>query len=207
MSETRTEPFEFVGNSLCLDFANTVHDRNCSTQRDEFTGYGDLIAWSQLAGITTVGEAEQLLAQARQHPKEAARVFMEAVELREVIYRIFAAIAQESAPDPSDLSRLNGLFADAMSRACITFRDNTFTWDWAQKETTLESILWTVVRSAAELLTSEELHMTRQCAADDCTWLFLDTSKNHSRRWCDMKSCGNRTKVGRHYEKRKHKEI
>ncbi|SRR6266487_1143151 len=207
MSEATTQDFEFVGNNLCLDFANTVHDRNCSTQRDDFTGYSDLVAWSRLAGILTAGEAEQLLARAEQRPDEAARVFKRAIEMREVIYRIFAAVAQESAPDPSDLSRLSELFADAMSRACITLRDNTFVWDWEQKESSLESILWTVVRAAAELLTSQELHMARQCAADDCTWLFLDTSKNHSRRWCDMKSCGNRTKVGRHYERKKQKEL
>jgi predicted RNA-binding Zn ribbon-like protein len=205
MSEAAAEDFDFVGNNLCLDFVNTVHDRRSSTQRDDFTSYDDLVAWSRLAGITTAGEAEQLLAWARQHPEEATHVFKRAIEQREVIYRIFAAIVQEREPEPSDLARLSELFADAMSRACITLRDNTFTWDWTQKETTLESLLWPVIRAAAELLTSPDLHLARQCAADDCTWLFLDTSKNHSRRWCDMKSCGNRTKVSKHYERRKHK--
>lgn len=207
MNEATAQDFDFVGNNLCLDFANTVHDRDCSTQRDDFTGYSDLIAWSQFAGILTASEAEQLLARAEQHPGEAARVFERAIEMREVIYRIFAAVVQENAPDPSDLARLSELLADAMSRACITLRDNTFVWDWAQKGSTLESILWMVVRAAAELLTSQELHMVHRCAADDCAWLFLDTSKNHSRRWCDMKGCGNRTKVGRHYERKKQKEL
>jgi predicted RNA-binding Zn ribbon-like protein len=205
MSEAAVENFDFVGNNLCLDFVNTVHDRSSSTQRDDFTSYAYLVAWSRFAGITTSDEAEQLLALAQLHPEEASRVFKLATEQREVIYRIFAAIAQESAPESSDLARLNELFADAMSRACITLRDNTFTWDWAQKETTLESLLWPVIRAAAELLTSPDLHLARQCAADDCTWLFLDTSKNHSRRWCDMKSCGNRTKVSKHYERKKQK--
>jgi predicted RNA-binding Zn ribbon-like protein len=205
MSEAAAENFDFVGNDLCLDFVNTVHDRVSSTQRDDFTSYDDLVIWSRLAGTMTASEAELLLARARQHPDEAERVFKQAIEQREVIYRIFAAIGQERAPEPSDLSRLNELFADAMSRACIALRDNTFTWDWTQKETTLESLLWPVIRAAAELLTSPDLHLARQCAADDCTWLFLDTSKNHSRRWCDMKSCGNRTKVSKHYERRKQK--
>jgi predicted RNA-binding Zn ribbon-like protein len=205
MSEATVENFDFVGNNLCLDFVNTVHDRKTSTRRDDFASYDDLVAWSRLAGITTAAEAEQLLALARQHPDEAERVFKRATEQREVIYSIFAAVAQERAPEPSDLSHLNALFADAMSRACITLRDHTFTWDWAQKETTLESLLWPVIRAAAELLTSPDLHLARQCAADDCTWLFLDTSKNHSRRWCDMKSCGNRIKVSKHYERRKQK--
>ena len=207
MNETMAEKFDFVGNNLCLDFVNTVHDRNTSTQRDDLAGYEYLVAWGRSAGVTTAEEAEQLLARARLHPEEATRVFKRAIEQREVIYHIFAAIAQERTPDPSDLERLNALFADAMSRACISLRDNTFTWDWAEKETTLESLLWPVIRAAAELLTSQDLYLARQCAADDCTWLFLDTSKNHSRRWCDMQSCGNRIKVSRHYKRRKKKEL
>lgn len=206
MSEAQTEPFDFVGNNLCLDFVNTVHDRKSNTQRDDFTSYDDLVAWSRLAGIATAAEAEQLLARARQHPDETERVYERAIEQREVIYRIFAAIAQEREPAPSDLARLSELFADAMSKACITLRDNTFTWEWTQKETALESLLWPVIRAAAELLTAQDLRLARQCAADDCSWLFLDTSKNHSRRWCDMQSCGNRIKVSRHYERRKKKE-
>ncbi|MDQ2886237.1 MAG: ABATE domain-containing protein [Chloroflexota bacterium] len=206
MSDATAENFDFVGNNICLDFVNTLHDR-ISSGRDDFSSYDDLVAWSRLAGITTAGEAEQLLARARQHPAEAARVFKRATEQREVIYHIFAAVAQERDPEPADLACLSELFADAMSRACITLHDNTFMWDWAQKETTLESLLWPVIRAAAELLTSPDLHLARQCAASDCTWLFLDTSKNHSRRWCDMKSCGNRTKVSKHYEKRKQKEL
>lgn len=207
MSDATTEKFDFVGNNICLDFVNTVHDRVTSTRRDDFTSYDDLVAWSRLVGTVTAGEAEQLLARARQHPEEAVHVFKRATEQRELIYRIFAAIAQERDPAPSDLAHLSKLFADVMSRACITLHDNTFTWDCTEKETTLESLLWPIIRAAAELLTSSDLHLARQCAADDCTWLFLDTSKNHSRRWCDMKSCGNRTKVSKHYEKRKQKEL
>ncbi|HEV2655068.1 MAG TPA: ABATE domain-containing protein [Ktedonobacteraceae bacterium] len=205
MSDATTENFDFVGNNICLDFVNTVLDRVDNTGRDDFTSYDDLVAWSRLAGTVTAGEAEQLLARARQHPEEAKRIYKRATEQREIIYRIFAAVAQERDPAPADLARLSELFADAMSRACITLHDNTFIWDWTQKETTLESLLWPVIRAAAELLTSADLHLARQCAATDCTWLFLDTSKNHSRRWCDMKSCGNRTKVSKHYEKRKQK--
>jgi predicted RNA-binding Zn ribbon-like protein len=52
-----------------------------------------------------------------------------------------------------------------------------------------------VARSAAELLISPERACVRECASETCTWLFVDTTKNHSRRWCDMNSCGNRYKV------------
>jgi len=67
----------------------------------------------------------------------------------------------------------------------------------------LERINWLIVRSAADLLTSDKLHDVRACSAEDCRWLFLDISKNHSRRWCDMETCGNQAKARRHYRRKK----
>ena len=61
----------------------------------------------------------------------------------------------------------------------------------------------TMDRSAAELLTSPDLPLVRECAGYDCGWLFMDTTKNRSRRWCDMATCGNRAKGRRHYERRR----
>jgi len=60
-------------------------------------------------------------------------------------------------------------------------------------------VLWPVAHDAAELLASDQLPRLRECAADDCCWLFLDESKNRSRVWCDMRVCGNRAKARRHY--------
>ena len=209
MSEVKesAETFDFVGNRLCLDFVNTVDDRGSNMPKDRITSYNDLVLWSQLAGIITAEDAQGLLEKAKQQPVEATQVFQKAVMLREVSYRIFSAIALNSPPDPSDLQELSAAYAEAMDKACITQKDDCFTWDWMQKETALESTLWAIIRSAAELLTSTDLHLMHQCAADNCGWLFLDTSKNHSRRWCDMKGCGNRTKVGRHYERKKQKNV
>lgn len=65
----------------------------------------------------------------------------------------------------------------------------------------LERILWPIAQSAAELLTSSELGTVRLCEAPDCAWLFLDQSCNRSRRWSDMKVCGNRQKARRHYQR------
>ena len=68
-------------------------------------------------------------------------------------------------------------------------------------DASLESVLWAVTRAAVDLLLSEELEHLRICDSDACAWLFLDRTKNHRRRWCDMKICGNRVKAKRHYEK------
>jgi predicted RNA-binding Zn ribbon-like protein len=74
---------------------------------------------------------------------------------------------------------------------------NTFFWGWAGR--TIDRPLWAIVRSAADLLVSDDRTQLRECSADDCHWLFLDTTRNRSRQWCSMTSCGNRAKARRHY--------
>jgi predicted RNA-binding Zn ribbon-like protein len=204
--EQAIEPFDFNSNRLCLDFVNTLHDRATSTPRDHFNTYSDLVWWSQAAGILLPEETQILLAEARRHPAKAAQVLQDAIFLRETIYRIFLSIYEEDTPIKGDLHALSAIYAEAMSKVCIIQKENCFAWDWNGKETALERMLWDIARSAAELLVSTELHLLRECAAHDCGWLFLDISKNHSRRWCDMKGCGNRVKVGKHYARVKQKQ-
>ncbi len=200
------EPFDFVGNALCLDFSNTLHDRNTSTARDHFSSYSDLAWWSQAAGILLPEETQILLEEATRHPKEAAQALQEATDLRETIYRVFSPLVRDETPESADLQALNTAYAEAMRRACIALKGDQFVWDWNGKEKALDRMIWDIARSATELLVSSELHLLHECAAEDCGWLFLDTSKNHSRRWCDMKGCGNRAKVGKHYERSRKKQ-
>jgi len=201
-TEIQTSLFEFTGNHLCLDFTNTVQDRFTSP-RELLNSYNDLVLWSQEAQILTEGEAWQLREEAKRRRKEAGVVLQRAIDLREALYRIFLAVARGSSPEKFELGTLNTEFSEAMSRACILPVKDSFTLDWTDKEKALDRMLWTIARSAADLLTSEGLDDVRVCAADDCRWLFLDTSKNHSRRWCDMKSCGNRAKARKHYTQKK----
>jgi predicted RNA-binding Zn ribbon-like protein len=42
----------------------------------------------------------------------------------------------------------------------------------------------------------------RACAAPDCRWVFYDESRNGTRRWCSMSSCGNRAKTARYRARR-----
>ena len=194
--------FEFTGNHLCLDFTNTVQDRFTSP-RELLNSYSDLLLWSQGAQILTEDEAERLREEASRHTREAKAVLQRAIDLREALYRIFFAVARGSSLEKVDLSTLNTEFSEAMSQACIVPAKDSFALDWTGKEKALDRMLWTLARSAADLLTSAELDDVRVCAAEDCNWLFLDTSKNHSRRWCDMKSCGNRAKARKHYTQKK----
>ena len=76
---------------------------------------------------------------------------------------------------------------------------------WARNrgEKALDSALWPIADSAAKLLTSPDRKRIKECASNNCLWLFLDTTKNHKRRWCDMKSCGNRAKVREHRRRKR----
>ena len=198
--EIHTTPFDFTGNALCLDFANTLHDRS-STPHELLNSYIDLVQWGQEASILSESEAEQLRTEAAQLPEEAEHVLQQAIELREAIYHIFYTQLYYSTPEEHDLALLNSWLPRAIVKASNTSTGKGFIWDWEYENSTLYRILWYIARSTAELLTGEELASVKMCAADNCNWLFLDTSKNHTRRWCDMKSCGNRAKVKRHYKK------
>ena len=194
------------GNWLCLDFTHTLQDRNSANRNELLHSYSDLLAWGLYMRILQEEEAQQLLRIAEQHPQLASKVLNSAKSLREAIYRIFYNISEETAPRAGDMALLNTMLAQAMSHACITDEGHDgFRWDWFLKSDAdkLEHINWLLVRSAADLLTSDKLHDVRACAAEDCRWLFLDISKNHSRRWCDMETCGNQAKARRHYSRKK----
>ena len=195
--------FDFTGGMLCLDFANTLEDRTEIHPQDLLVSFEDLISWSRQARVVTEQEARLLLEKAAQHPSEANRVLQRAVEVREAIFRIFKAVAEEESPEDGDLVALSAVVAEAQKHARLVPGGDGFHWEWACKPDDQDCILWQVVRSAADFLTSDDLDTVRVCASDSCNWLFIDTSKNHSRRWCNMKSCGNREKARRFYTRKK----
>ena len=193
--------FARMGRRHCLDFVNTMHNYGVREARDDIKSYSDLVSWSEQAGILNRKEAERLLREWRRQPKDATLVLRQATALRDVIYRIFSAVAAELSPRAADLAALNAILSHALQYSQIAPLTHGFIWSWQSPKDALDRMLWPVARWAAELLTSEDLHRVRECGGESCTWLFLDMSRNHSRRWCDMKSCGNRAKAHRHYER------
>jgi predicted RNA-binding Zn ribbon-like protein len=195
----RTPVFDLDSDRLCLDFANTLGNHaEQDSPKDGLHRYADLIAFGEQAGILTADAVALLLEEAEQHPAVAERTFTAAIDFRETLYRIFAAIAADSAPLADDLAALNAAFAAAVARARVTPEAGGFRWEWPQDAPDLDAMLWPIAWSAAELLRAPELRRVHECAGHDCSWLFLDMSKNGSRRWCSMESCGNRAKAQRH---------
>jgi predicted RNA-binding Zn ribbon-like protein len=144
----------------------------------------------------TDAEAERLLRLADEDPRKAASIYRQAIELRETIFRIFSALAVSRSPKAADITALNEARWEALKHSTISARDGRYSVDWTDKSA-LNRMLWPIALSAAELLTSPHLASVRECAGDRCDWLFIDTSRNHLRRWCSMAECGNRSKSQR----------
>lgn len=187
---------------LCLDFANTA-EWHASDQPDEkLKGYSDLVGWAQQAGLITELQASKFLQEGARHPAESIATLQKAINFREAVYRVFSAIAHRQAPNAADLVILNQVLLEALAQVQIVQTPDGFGWGWNYCEEALDWMLWPVAKSAAELLTSGELARVGECADDrGCGYLFFDTSRNRSRRWCDMKSCGNRAKAKQHYRR------
>jgi predicted RNA-binding Zn ribbon-like protein len=198
-----TYPFDFSGDHLCLNFTNTLGDRLMEKQQEHLNTYNDLLAWSVQAEVLTLEQAADLQMAAQGREQEAENVVKRAIELRENLYRIFLAIAQKRVPEDEDLQFLSECFVETMAKERLIFEGERCGWKWQIAADSFDGMLGEIVRTAESLLTTKELSQVRVCASDDCNWLFLDTSKNHSRRWCDMKSCGNRAKVRKFYERKK----
>jgi predicted RNA-binding Zn ribbon-like protein len=203
----RTQPrFELTGGAVCLDFVNTVDDRASGTPKELVPHYADLARFAEDTGVLTHSQAEDLSSRSLAEPGEANRVLKSAMALREAMYVIFWAAAHRQKIPPGALEALNAFVREAGRHSVLAQSNGHFVWKFDEltnPEPAFDAILWPIARSAADLLASDRLAFVRACSSKTCEWLFVDTSKNHRRRWCDMKLCGNRAKVRRFYAHQK----
>jgi predicted RNA-binding Zn ribbon-like protein len=141
-----------------------------------------------------------MLREAALHPANAKMTLEKAVTLREALYRIFFAIANRRPPDTADIGILNTEMSRAMTQMRLKPAGVTDPWKYTFEDKKLDRMLWLIIHSATELLTSDKLDRVCECKGENCGWLFLDMTRNRSRKWCDMKDCGNRAKAQRHYQ-------
>jgi predicted RNA-binding Zn ribbon-like protein len=203
----RERRFELRGGVVCLDFVNTVGWRLTDRPSEYLRSYEDLLDWGRQAGFLGPEETEDLVRQATLDPEAAQEALSRGLALREAIHRLISrAIAGESQ-DESGLSALNRELSIALSHLRVMPADGAYTWGWDRSGddggARLDSPLWPVAQSAAELLTSPKLGRVKLCAGEGCGWVFLDESRNGSRRWCDSRDCGNRERVRRHLARKR----
>jgi predicted RNA-binding Zn ribbon-like protein len=193
----------FDGGHLALDFVNTLGGLLVASPNpeDEFLNdYGDVLDWARLRGVLDEGGKERLARLSKRRPAEAERAFSDAVDLRALIDRVFRSIANGRAPTAGDLLRLRDEASRALERGRLTRHGDGFEWSWPDSSE-LEAPLWPLAHASVELLTSAPLERLRCCAR--CRWLFLDESRNRSRRWCSMEECGTAVKKERYVARRR----
>jgi predicted RNA-binding Zn ribbon-like protein len=200
---------EPLGGMLCLDFANTLEPRGGPPPvavppevdlRDELETYDDLVGWAVHKQIIDGGAGLKLLHRADQNPDTAASALTQARILRDVIYRTFWSIAHGDSPAAADLKLLMDAYAEAAAHAQLVDSGTSVAWEWSEDGSFLASPCWPIAHSAIELLQHGDRSRIKVCPGPGrpplaCAWLFYDTTRNGSRRWCSMADCGSATKI------------
>jgi len=180
VTQENPRTYEFVGGNLALDFANTVHSVGAEDPQDDLQTWADLLAWGRGAGVvkktdTDDGDLERFK------------------DLRVVIFELFSHVPGKGK---SALAAFNRHLKRSMAVVQLEHESGTYQLKSAHSDPA-SRLYFAITQAAADLLLSGQLDRVRQCAGENCTWLFLDTSRNGTRRWCEMSACGNRAKVRR----------
>jgi predicted RNA-binding Zn ribbon-like protein len=200
--ERRRPPrFDLIAGNVCLDFVNTLDDRHFKP-KELLETYVDLARFGEDTGLLQPSQLDRLYERSDAEPERAQEALLRGRELREVIHDVFWAIINKRPVPAVALARLNDYVQNASGHTRLIPAKSGFEWRF-DEVADFDSVLWPIARSAADLLASDRLAYVRACSSIVCEWFFLDTSKNHHRRWCDMTRCGNRAKVQRFYARRK----
>ena len=185
-----------VGGDPALDFVNT---EDGDPPSECLRNYADLVAWGVRADLLSADEGERLADEAHRRPEGAEAVYRDAIGLRGALYRVFRAVAEGGDATVLDLETVRVYEREALARGRLVRRGERFAWTW-DDERDLAVMLWQVAHAATGLLTSGDLDRLKLCAG--CYWVFLDASRNRSRRWCTMEVCGRDEKMRRYVAKR-----
>ena len=198
---THAGNLKLLGGRLCLDFVNTADGHGGEQLLEFLHSYDDLLAWSRHVGVLDDERVGHLASIAARDVERAQTVFDRAIGLREALFRVVSTVVDSGAPAPDDLAILDAALRAVPPRMGIAWNAPRFSWTFRDDADALDQMLWPVVWSAADLLVSDDLARVKLCPSENCGWLFLDGSRNSSRRWCSMEGCGNRAKARRHYQR------
>jgi predicted RNA-binding Zn ribbon-like protein len=194
--------FDRCGGHPTLDFVNSLDNRFGGKERVEgLENYGDLLRFAREMGLLDSAQAAQVMRAVT--PEAAARALRAGRALREALAETLYAVVEERPPPVAGLEILERYLRVADRHRELRWRPAAgdrpaLAWCWRLDEGKAELPVWAIAQAARDLMLSPDMKRLRACEADTCRWLFLDTSRNHSRRWCKMKVCGNRMKARRY---------
>jgi predicted RNA-binding Zn ribbon-like protein len=192
-----------VGGSLSLDFANTESGRGTDLHQNHLRSAENVAAWIAHAPVLPGDALEHLRAALSASPERGENLLTSALALRSAIQDIGLAIAADAAPSSDTLKALSQLHARFLARAALVADKRACRWAWSLKAAPIEAALGPIALSAVRLFTDGDFSRIKRCDGHACGWLFLDSTKNNRRRWCEMEVCGNRAKQKRFAARRR----
>ena len=189
-----------VGGNLGLDFINSRSGPPVGAPDDDALGsYDDLVTWAAYAGAITELEVQRLRRAATKDAPAAESVFARSLRIRDDLDHVFRALAHGRDAEAGVLERLRNDESDALRNAELA-PGAPFAWRW-DDDHSLARPLWPAVHAAIGMLLQGPLDRVKQCGG--CRFLFLDETKNGSRRWCSMDDCGTDEKMRRYVASRR----
>jgi len=207
-SPAAAPPFDLSGGHPALDLVNTLDHRFGDEARVELLpDYDALLRFAQQTGLLDPRQVRLLRKSVK--PQAAARALRSVRELREAMAAAFYGNVESRPPPAADIRTLERHFLASERHRELHWQEAAarngqpaMAWQWGRFEKEAELPVWILAERARQLMLSDAMERVRACGADTCRWLFLDTSKNHTRRWCNMKVCGNRMKARRFQARR-----
>jgi predicted RNA-binding Zn ribbon-like protein len=196
-AESRAGSLALIGGELAFDFTNTSSCRGSPTHQDHLRFAENVVAWARHAKLLGPADAEWLREKVAADEALARRLLRRALDLREALHAIGVAVAAGDAAPAPEVARLAKEHAACVACAQLTPDGGRYVWSWMPREAPVEALLGPIALSALATLGQADLTRVKRCEGEKCGWLFFDTTKNKSRRWCEMEICGNRAKQKR----------
>jgi predicted RNA-binding Zn ribbon-like protein len=188
------------GERPIIDYTNTADWRGKEESTEYINQYHDLIDWAELTELVEKQTAAKLREVAKRDPLKAQEAHTRAIKFREAAYNTLVSISNTKPANLEDKKIIDSETGFMYKHIKLDLDSQRITLD---DENNPEYILWLLVKDFVDLITSDEIERVKRCASDECGWLFIDSSKNRSRKWCNMRGCGNRAKARRYYSKKK----
>lgn len=199
------ETLSLDGGWLCLDFINTIGNRFEEPNICYLPTNDEVLKWAKRIKLFSSKELNEIKIYNSEYPDIAEKDHKKIINIRETLYQIFSAIANDLPPSGIVLKKFNKYLSEAFNNLRLAINKNRIvTEDWQKENTGMHQFQLLIIRSAYELLKSDLLVTLKQC--DKCGWLFLDRSKNRSRKWCSMDTCGSSEKSKKYYNKMKREQ-
>lgn len=192
-----------LGGDPAVDFVNTASLWSSGDPVDRLGDAEGFLNWVRAAGLADEKELAEAQNALRRDPAAAAAMFDLAVRLRAALKRIFDAAAHGARVQDVDLALLKDLACRARTFRDLIQIDGGFEDRWTKYAPSIEKPLLAIALAAERLLREAPLDRLHACGGEGCEWMFLDLSKNASRRWCSMATCGNAAKVKKFRSRKK----